>query len=50
MSAPLQFFITDRYAFELWEIYQMIFEQHYGRIEGTNHGGTREPFLGEAVK
>ena len=50
MSYPLQFFITDLYAHELWEIYQMIFDAHYGRIEGMNHGGTREQFLGESVR
>lgn len=50
MTPPLQYFITDRYAFELWQIYQMIFEQRYGRIEGMNHGGTREQFLGEGVR
>ena len=49
-NSPLQFFITDTHAWELWQIYQMIFEQRYGRIEGMNHGGTREQFLGSDVK
>ena len=50
MNFPLQYFTTDFYYLELHEIYQMIFEQRYGRIEGINHGGTRECFLGEGVK
>ena len=50
LSFPLQYSANDLYAFEMWQIYQMIFEQRYGRIEGMHHSGTREQFLGEAVK
>jgi len=46
---PVQFCITDTHAYELWEIYQMIFEARYGRIEGVNHCGRREEFLEKAV-
>ena len=44
-SFPLQFFVTDYYDFELWEIYQIIFDAHYGKFMGMNHGGRREVFL-----
>ena len=50
LGYPLQYFTNDLYAFEMWQIYEMIFNAHYGRIEGMNHSGTREQFLGETVK
>ena len=50
MNFPLQYSTNDIYAFEMWQIYQMIFEQRYGRIVGMNHSGTREQFLGEGVR
>jgi len=50
MNFPLQFSVTDLYAYELWEIYQMIFEQRYGKFEGMNHSGTREEFFGRTER
>ena len=46
MNFPLQIFVTDQHAFELWEVYQMIFDAHYGKFVGMNHSGRREEFLG----
>ena len=50
MSHPLHFFVTDLYAYELWEIYAMIFDAQYGKFVGMNHSGTREQFFGRVVK
>ena len=50
MRLPVTIFTSDFYFLELHEIYQMIFEEQYGRIVGMNHSGTREEFLGEGVR